>query len=47
MPAPPPHVAFEQATPSTAPKRHHVAAAAAGLAVALGALLHLRRRRHD
>lgn len=45
MPAPPPHVAFQQSPAPAARPRRHLAAAAAGLGAALGALLVRRRRR--
>jgi hypothetical protein len=45
MPAPPPHVAFAAAPkPSRRPARRRLKAVAGGVGVALGALLHRRRR---
>jgi hypothetical protein len=45
MPAPPPHIAFaEPPAPAQRPSRRGLAAAAAGLAAALAALVHRRHR---
>jgi hypothetical protein len=45
MPAPPPHVSFSQAPAASGRSGRRLAAAAAGLGAAVGALLHRRRRR--